>query len=240
MDPRAWVRCLCRRARACVRFSSAVIMSGIAARVRRMSRVRLGWAGRRNSMLEESARLENLRDRLERMILDRVPGTHVNGAGASADFEYFQSSLRRHRQRAAFDRARSARVCDFERVGLFERRERAFACSHGDWSEQGAGSIERTHFAWPRQRRGAGGRAGRMRSASAWRICADWRRRMPDSAQSRSRCRAESIAPWSRGCCSARGENVVGLTMQLWNQRRLPEMKGDRATGAVLLARRRL
>jgi len=33
------------------------------------------------------------------------------------------------------------------------------------------------------------------------------------------------------GVLQARGENVVGLTMQLWNQRRLPEMKGDRATG---------
>jgi tRNA-specific 2-thiouridylase len=33
------------------------------------------------------------------------------------------------------------------------------------------------------------------------------------------------------GMLQARGESVVGLTMQLWNQRRLPEMKGDRATG---------
>ncbi len=29
----------------------------------------------------------------------------------------------------------------------------------------------------------------------------------------------------SRGC------NIIGLTMQLWNQRRLPELEGDRATG---------
>src|SRR5512134_1928548 len=28
-----------------------------------------------------------------------------------------------------------------------------------------------------------------------------------------------------------RGENVVGLTMQLWNQRRLPELAGENATG---------
>jgi tRNA-specific 2-thiouridylase len=33
------------------------------------------------------------------------------------------------------------------------------------------------------------------------------------------------------GMLRARGENVIGLTMQLWNQRRLPEIKGDRATG---------
>jgi tRNA-specific 2-thiouridylase len=33
------------------------------------------------------------------------------------------------------------------------------------------------------------------------------------------------------GMLRARGERVVGLTMQLWNQRRLPELQGDRATG---------
>src|SRR5215469_15597437 len=33
------------------------------------------------------------------------------------------------------------------------------------------------------------------------------------------------------GMLQARGERVVGLTMQLWNQRRLPELQGDRATG---------
>lgn len=33
------------------------------------------------------------------------------------------------------------------------------------------------------------------------------------------------------GMLHARGEGVVGLTMQLWNQRRLPELAGDRATG---------
>ncbi len=31
---------------------------------------------------QESARLENLRDRLERTILDRIPGTHINGGDA--------------------------------------------------------------------------------------------------------------------------------------------------------------
>jgi tRNA-uridine 2-sulfurtransferase len=33
------------------------------------------------------------------------------------------------------------------------------------------------------------------------------------------------------GLLHSRGERVVGLTMQLWNQRRLPELAGDRATG---------
>ena len=29
----------------------------------------------------------------------------------------------------------------------------------------------------------------------------------------------------------SRGERIVGLTMQLWNQRRLPELHGERTTG---------
>jgi tRNA-specific 2-thiouridylase len=33
------------------------------------------------------------------------------------------------------------------------------------------------------------------------------------------------------GMLQARGENVIGLTMQLWNQRRLPEIHSDKATG---------
>ena len=33
------------------------------------------------------------------------------------------------------------------------------------------------------------------------------------------------------GLLCARGERVIGLTMQLWNQRRLPQLQGDRATG---------
>jgi tRNA-uridine 2-sulfurtransferase len=33
------------------------------------------------------------------------------------------------------------------------------------------------------------------------------------------------------GLLQARGENVIGLTMQLWNQRRLPEIQSDKATG---------
>jgi tRNA-specific 2-thiouridylase len=33
------------------------------------------------------------------------------------------------------------------------------------------------------------------------------------------------------GMLHARGERVIGLTMQLWNQRRLPEIQGDRSTG---------
>jgi tRNA-specific 2-thiouridylase len=33
------------------------------------------------------------------------------------------------------------------------------------------------------------------------------------------------------GLLKSRGESVIGLTMQLWNQRRLPELQTDKATG---------
>ena len=33
----------------------------------------------------------------------------------------------------------------------------------------------------------------------------------------------------------ARGQAIVGLTMQLWNQRRLPELQGIATRGASLL-----
>ena len=38
------------------------------------------------------------------------------------------------------------------------------------------------------------------------------------------------------GMLQARGENVIGLTMQLWNQRRLPEIQSEKAT--LLFTRR--
>src|SRR5579863_9190756 len=33
------------------------------------------------------------------------------------------------------------------------------------------------------------------------------------------------------GILARRGENIIGLTMQLWNQRRLPELAPDKPTG---------
>jgi hypothetical protein len=60
------------------------------------------------------------------------------------------------------------------------------------------------------------------------RICANWRQPMPENTLG-----ADTIAVAMSGgvdssvvagMLRARGENVVGLTMQLWNQRRLPEL----------------
>jgi cysteine desulfurase len=68
----------------------------------------------------EAARQGALRDVLEQGILARVPGAHVTGAGA-ARREHFQYAIRRNRQRAVADRARSQGIRGIERLGLFER-----------------------------------------------------------------------------------------------------------------------
>src|SRR5579863_6654380 len=62
-----------------------------------------------------------------------------------------------------------------------------------------------------------------MRSPSASPISGSWRRRMPDNtiAVAMSGGVDSSVVA---GMLRARGENVVGLTMQLWNQRRLPDL----------------
>src|ERR1700733_11223604 len=58
---------------------------------------------------------------------------------------------------------------------------------------------------------------------SASRISGSWRRLMPERtiAVAMSSGVDSSVVA---GMLRARGENVVGLTMQLWNQRRLPDL----------------
>ena len=51
-------------------------------------------------------------------------------ARAGPHAQHQQHLLRRHRWRGAGDRARPARLCGFDRRGLFERRRRAFARAH--------------------------------------------------------------------------------------------------------------
>ena len=82
----------------------------------------------------------------------------------------------------------------------------------------------------------AGGRAGGGDRAPPSRTCAE------------SRCMPETpiAVAMSGGVDSStvaallarEGRSVVGLTMQLWNQRRLPELRRRGRDGALLLARR--
>ena len=81
--------------------------------------------------------------------------------------------------------------------------------------------------------------ADRCRGGFRCRICASclpWCRHMPDAPI--------AVAMWG-GVDSSTvaamlvrdGHNVIGLTMQLWNQRRLPELSGD-VNWPLLFARR--
>src|SRR5271163_2538332 len=61
-----------------------------------------------------------------------------------------------------------------------------------------------------------------MPSQNPSRICESWRPPMPEAiAVAMSGGVDSSVVA---GMLRARGENVVGLTMQLWNQRRLPDL----------------
>ena len=68
-----------------------------------------------------------LRDRLERGILARVPGTVVNGDRDRPRAEHDEHQLRRHRGRVAADRARSRGRGGVDRVGLLVGIARAVA-----------------------------------------------------------------------------------------------------------------
>ena len=69
--------------------------------------------------------LAPLRDRLEKAILDRVPARGQRRSRTIACRTPRNIRFRRHRRRGHGDRARPARLCGFERLGLFERRGRA-------------------------------------------------------------------------------------------------------------------
>ena len=115
----------------------------------------VGWAARRNGRWRTAQKSrdgwEVLRDRLERMVLDRVAGTHVNGAGAPRTSN--TSNMR-------FDGIDSEPLLialdlrgirGFERLGLLERRDRAVACADGDRADEGAGRSSVRYFAGPRR-----------------------------------------------------------------------------------------
>src|SRR5580704_4170291 len=68
------------------------------------------------------------------------------------------------------------------------------------------------------------------------RICESWRRLMHDKPRVPERPLAVAMSGGVdssvvAGMLHARGERVIGLTMQLWNQRRLPEVQSEHATG---------
>ena len=81
--------------------------------------------------------------------------------GRTARRQYFQHSLRWHRQRTAFDCAGPEGLCGFERFGLLERCHRTFARAGGHRSFARTGPLQHSRFARPRQYARTSGRARR-------------------------------------------------------------------------------
>src|SRR6266852_2862280 len=69
-----------------------------------------------------------------------------------------------------------------------------------------------------------------MPSPRRWLVCESWRRPMPDQtiAVAMSGGVDSSVVA---GLLQRRGDRLIGLTMQLWNQRRLPELAPSGPTG---------
>ena len=115
-----------------------------------------------------------------RVLLDRVPGSHVNGAGAPRTPNTTNMRFDGIDSEALLIALDLRGFRGFQRLGLFERRDRAVACAHRHRSHKRAGPIEPALFARPLEFRRAGGRADRrcrrVRRASAQ----SWRLPMPD------------------------------------------------------------
>ena len=160
-------------------------------------------------------------------MLDRVPDSHVNGAGAPRTPN--TTNLR-------FDGIDSDAL-------LIALDLKGFAVSSGSACSSGATEPSHVLMAIGLTRdqarsslRFSLGRSNTVEQVDALIDAVDRVRRpsaqslrppMPDAEPSPSPCRAEWIAPSSRECSIAQGKRVVGLTMQLWNQRRLPELAPD-------------
>ena len=199
----------------------------------------------------EMRRVGELRDRLESAILERIPHTGVNGHRTARTPNttniYFDGSGRR----GAGDRARPARLCGIQRRGLLERRRRAIARAYGHRTDGGSGARQHPFFAGTREHRRTSGRigggCGGMRGAFAQAV-ADGGQLPSGDFMSAAPIAAPIAVAMSGGVDSStvaallarRRPPVVGLTMQLWNQRRLPGAFRGRRHRTLLLARRRL
>ncbi len=160
-----------------------------------------GW--RKPTCAAESARIAELRDRLERGILARVPACGVNGSISQRGPQHHQHLFRRPGRRSSVDRARPERFRGIERRGLFERRGGTVARAARHRVAARTRARQPAILAGPFQHRRAGGRADRRRRRLGGALAqafADLHQCLTTSQP--SRCRAEWTAPSSRGCCS--------------------------------------
>ena len=118
------------------------------------------------SLEKDGPRLAELRDRLERGVLERVELANVN-ATTSRVPNTTQHSVRTYRGRGDGDRARFARLCGFEWSGMLERRGAPVACADGGRAFPGAREVDAAIFAGQAEYGGAGRRAARSDSGGS-------------------------------------------------------------------------
>ena len=172
------------------------------------------WAPRRELRAASTAdgaapRVAALRDRLEQGILQRVPGTAVNGDRGAARAQHHQHQLRPGRSRVAAHRARPRGHRGLDRLGVLVGHARAVARAQGDGLP--APPHAELDPLQPRQRQHRGrDRSRGRRCCRRWsRSCdglaparrLDWPR---PHARSSSRCRAASTRRWPRRCSPSR------------------------------------
>ena len=193
----------------------------------------LGVAARlaRQKLATEAARLAALRDRLEQGILGRVPGTVVNGARDAARAEHDEHQLRRRRGRVAADRARPRRLRRVDRVGVLVGHARAVARAARDGAARAPDAELDPLQPRRRQHRRRGRRVLAKLPSSSTKL------RLPVAAlrtgrqlanslvQGRcNRCRLSSRCPAASTrrspprCSPREGHDVIGLSMQLYDQ----------------------
>ncbi len=161
-----------------------------------------------------------LRDRLEEGILARVPQTVVNGAAVAARAQHDEHQLRARRGRVAPHRTRSRGHRRLHRVGVLLRHAGAVARAEGDapaaWPHAGRAALQ------PRRHEHAGGSRSRARRAAG-----PGREAAIAHADAGRTLTMRIVVAMSGGVDSSvaaarlaeAGHEVVGLSMQLYDQR---------------------
>ena len=189
--------------------------------------------GRRRGQSSARPTSPPLRDRLERGILERMPDARVNGSRESPHSQHQQYLFRWHRGRAL----------------VIALDLRGFAVSSG--SACSSGAVEPSHVLLAMGLT-TGRRARRplfaRRSNTDEQVdalveaveasVAHLRRISPEGRLAKSMPEPIAVAMSGgvdsstvAGMLMREGHRVIGMTMQLWNQRRLPEIATENATG---------
>ncbi len=184
-----------------------------------------------------------LRDRFEQLVLERIPDVIIHGRHAprvpntSCDRLLPESTPKRWSSPSTWPAspsapARPALPAPSRPVSRARGDGRARARCRGPPSASRWGAAPRSADVEALVERARGRRGAPPQTEP--RLCV---KSLPTHS-SPSPCRAASTPPPRPRCSSEEGRRIIGLTMQLWNQRRLPRAAGRKRHRPLLLARR--